>query len=81
MLEYILLDHGFPERGISERGNQGLSFCTIFLLLFDFIKLSTIDTSIQTTKVGSFISLTFLVKDFWFLFGESVLHNFEKVKL
>lgn len=79
MLEYILPDHGFPERGISEifeRGNQGLSFYTIFLLLFDFIKLSTIDTSIQTTEVGSFISLTFLVKDFWFLFGESVLHNF-----
>lgn len=60
---------------------RGLNFGTIFLLLFEFIKLSATDTSIQTTEEGSFISLTLLVKDFWFLFGESVLHSFWKVKV
>ena len=37
---------------------RGLNFGTIFLLLFEFIKLSATDTSIQTTEEGSFISLT-----------------------
>lgn len=50
------------ERRISEWGNQGMSFYIESLFIFDLIKLK--DTSMLTTEVGLFLSLTFFVKDF-----------------